>query len=275
MASILPVASGSLFAPLPISSFAGVSSSLPLVAALGFGRMDSSVVELSGSGRLLSAVATFREQLAALRPGQGGSGLGENFGKDLASLAAEAQYFVDAFNGLQQATDGAQGAFDAFGGGVLAGRIAAAQAGQLGASYANGESALTRLDQLGIRLEPARFDPASSAFAGQRLGIDLATLRSAFASDPEGAFTLLGKAADAFAGQADGYLAQAAGVASALGRWSWLEDSLALSGGLTDNSPAFGLSELLLLGSLGQGDSASLLQRRLALDQFALVSTLL
>lgn len=275
MASILPVASGSLFAPLPISSFAGVSSSLPLVAALGLGRTDSSVVELSGSGRLLSAVATFREQLAALRPGQGGSGLGQNFGKDLASLAAEAQYFVDAFNGLQQATDGAQGAFDAFGGGVLAGRIAAAQAGQLGASYANGESALTRLDQLGIRLEPARFDPASSAFAGQRLGIDLATLRSAFASDPEGAFTLLGKAADAFAGQADGYLAQAAGVASALGRWSWLEDSLALSGGLTDNSPAFGLSELLLLGSLGQGDSASLLQRRLALDQFALVSTLL
>lgn len=275
MASILPVASGSLFAPLPISSFAGVSSSLPLVAALGLGRTDSSVVELSGSGRLLSAVATFREQLAALRPGQGGSGLGENFGKDLASLAAEAQFFADAFNGLQQATDGAQGAFDAFGGGVLAGRIAAAQAGQLGASYANGESALTRLDQLGIRLEPARFDPASSAFAGQRLGIDLATLRSAFASDPEGAFTLLGQAADAFAGQADGYLAQAAGVASALGRWSWLEDSLALSGGLTDNSPAFGLSELLLLGSLGQGDSASLLQRRLALDQFALVSTLL
>lgn len=275
MASILPVASGSLFAPLPISSFAGVSSSLPLVAALGLGRTDSSVVELSGSGRLLSAVATFREQLAALRPGQGGSGLGENFGKDLASLAAEAQFFADAFNGLQQATDGAQGAFDAFGGGVLAGRIAAAQAGQLGASYANGESALTRLDQLGIRFEPARFDPASSAFAGQRLGIDLATLRSAFASDPEGAFALLGKAADAFAGQADGYLAQAAGVASALGRWSWLEDSLALSGGLTDNSPAFGLSELLLLGSLGQGDSASLLQRRLALDQFALVSTLL
>lgn len=275
MASILPVASGSLFAPLPISSFAGVSSSLPLVAALGLGRTDSSVVELSGSGRLLSAVATFREQLAALRPGQGGSGLGESFGKDLASLAAEAQYFVDAFNGLQQATDGAQGAFDAFGGGVLAGRIAAAQAGQLGASYANGESALTRLDQLGIRLEPARFDPASSAFAGQRLGIDLATLRSAFASDPEGAFTLLGQAADAFAGQADGYLAQAAGVASALGRWNWLEDSLALSGGLTDNNPAFGLSELLLLGSLGQGDSASLLQRRLALDQFALVSTLL
>lgn len=275
MASILPVASGSLFAPLPISSFAGVSSSLPLVAALGLGRTDSSVVELSGSGRLLSAVATFREQLAALRPGQGGSGLGENFGKDLASLAAEAQFFADAFNGLQQATDGAQGAFDAFGGGVLAGRIAAAQAGQLGASYANGESALTRLDQLGIRLEPARFDPASSAFAGQRLGIDLATLRSAFASDPEGAFTLLGQAADAFAGQADGYLAQAAGVASALGRWNWLEDSLALSGGLTDNNPAFGLSELLLLGSLGQGDSASLLQRRLALDQFALVSTLL
>ena len=38
--------------------------------------------------------------------------------KDLASLAAEAQYFVDAFNGLQQATDGAQGAFDAFGGGA-------------------------------------------------------------------------------------------------------------------------------------------------------------
>ncbi len=275
MASILPVASGSLFAPLPISSFAGVSSSLPLVAALGLGRTDSSVVELSGSGRLLSAVATFREQLAALRPGQGESGLGESFGKDLASLAAEAQYFVDAFNGLQQATDGAQGAFDAFGGGVLAGRIAAAQAGQLGASYANGESALTGLDQLGIRFEPARFDPAPSAFAGQRLDIDLATLRGAFASDPEGAFTLLGQAADAFAGQADGYLAQAAGVASALGRWSWLEDSLALSGGLTDNSPAFGLSELLLLGSLGQGDSASLLQRRLALDQFALVSTLL
>lgn len=275
MASIFPITSGSLFAPLPISSFAGVASTSPLVAALGLGRTDSSVVELSGGGRLLSAVATFREQLAALRPGQAEGGLGQNFGKDLASLAAEAQYFVDAFNGLQQATDGAQGAFDAFGGSVLAGRIAAAQAGQLGASYANGESALTRLDQLGIRLEPARFDPASSAFAGQRLGIDLATLRSAFASDPEGAFTLLGQAADAFAGQADGYLAQAAGVASALGRWSWLEDSLALSGGLTDNSPAFGLSELLLLGSLGQGDSASLLQRRLALDQFALVSTLL
>lgn len=270
MASIFPITSGSLFAPLPISSFAGVASTSPLVAALGLGRTDSSVVELSGGGRLLSAVATFREQLAALRPGQAEGGLGQNFGKNLASLAAEAQYFVDAFNGLQRATEGAQGAFDAFGSGTLAGRIAAAQAGQLAAAYANGESTLTRLEQIGIG-----FEAASSTATGQRLVLDPATLRSAFALDPAGAFALLGQAADAFAGLADGYLAQAADVASALSRWSWLEESLALSSGLAGNSPAFGLSELLLLGALGPGDVGGLLQTQLALDQFALVSTLL
>lgn len=276
MASIYPITSDSFFTPLPISALSGVSPSLPLIDELailetfGTGRVDSSLVELSGPGRLLSAIATFREQVAGLQPGQAKSGLGRNFGNDLASLGAEAQYFVDAFNSLQLATDSAQSSFNAYGSGLLAGQIAATQAAQVAASYVNGDSALTRLEQLGIG-----FDSTSSATLTGRIGIDLATLRSAFASDPIGSFSLLADALDAFAAQADGYLGQAASVNSVFDSWNWPGDNFLLNGGLAIDNSVFGLSELLLLGSFDSFDSTSLLQRQLALDQFALVSSFL
>src|SRR5512146_1335696 len=81
-------------------SFEVLATELSLFAPDVFNN-SSTVVALSGAGQLLSAAATFRDQLQSLQPGTPTSGGGQNFGTDFASLAAETQSLVDFFNGFR------------------------------------------------------------------------------------------------------------------------------------------------------------------------------
>lgn len=239
---------------------------------------SSTVVELSGLGQVLSAAIAFKEQLAALQPGTATSGGGQNFGTDIASLAAEAQSFVDAFNGLQSniANSGVSSLFggsSALGSGLASGLDTAVQG-----NFANGTSTLGNLAQIGITFRPAQFP------GGSNLSVDLAKLKSAFQSDPEGSFSLLGQAATSLGGLANDFVTQATPQVSGLRLLaqtvasSQFADNSQLSLGQTNGS--FNFADLLALEmdfSNGQGNSAAptLRQSFLAMSQFNLVSTLL
>lgn len=232
----------------------------------------SAVVDLSGAGQLLSIADTFQSQLAAFQPGTANSGVGQNFGDDLASLAAEAQFLVDAFNNAQSnlsnlASVGGLGSSDSL---AAAFTLTLSDASQQ--NFSNGDSSLTRLAQLGISLQP-------SADGSNRLSIDLDTLKSAFAADQSGAFSLLSGAADAFRSVAADTVSQAEGNFATAGALSQLELSSQFFGSnsLTTTGNGFNLADLLFLESLGGSGSGNTntLQNVLAFNEFNLVSTLL
>jgi hypothetical protein len=238
----------------------------------------STIVEISGVGQLLSAVATFESTLSVLRPGSTDSGLGRNFGTDFGSLAAEAQSFVDAFNTLQRGLDGVSGPFGSLPGSPLAARISEALVERIDADFENPESDLRRLADLGIEFEASPIP----GFGGT-LSIDLAALRSAFEADAAGSFSLLDSAVRSF-GALAGELANGAGNASisaslsSIAQFGFLQQSLTpFDSTLTGTSAATlqGMNNILALASLGQGGVGSRAQLLVAMNEFALVSSLL
>lgn len=226
--------------------------------------------ELSGLGRLLSAATRYQDHLQALQPGTATSGGGTNFGTDFASLAAEAQSFVDAFNGLKgivadvETTNGLSGGNLAFSTGLSQSLDTQTQA-----TYANDGSSLTSLSQLGIE-----FQPSSFAGGGGRLSLDLEALRSAFDADAEGAFSLLSKAANAFGDLGGSIAAEGSRQYSSVAALSQFSASMTLFGsGLFSttqgNNDLF--DSLLLSGALSGGNNR---QAILAISQYSLVSNL-
>lgn len=264
-------ASGSL---IPTSGV--LASGLNSLTAGLFGG-TSTIVELSGAGQLLSAAATFQDRLAALQPGTATSGGGQNFGTDLASLAAEAQSFVDSFNSLQTSIAGINGASTLLGGSIpgAAGLVQALDSQAL-AAYSNGNSALTRLAQIGIVFQPAQVFGGST-----RLSIDLDTLESAFNADAAGAFSLLSSAADALGEVAGNFVVQSGSTISTLASLGeTLSINQLLSNSLLFQSSAGGtlnFANLLALEALAPGGlgGASTQQVILALNQYNLISQLL
>lgn len=252
----------------PASILQAVSASTLTAGLFGQG---SAIVNLSGAGQLLSLAATFQDRLATFQPGTAASGIGRNFGSDVASLAAEAQFVADAFNGVQSSLAALGGVGGLGSSGGLAAAFSAALSRASQAAFANGDSALTRLAQLGINFE-------SSASGGNSLSIDLDTLKSAFTSDPAGAFSLLGKVADAFKTAAADTVGQAHNNFSALGvlAQSGLADQLLGNNSLFASGNGIDFSDLLLLESFGGNNSinSSVLQNLVALNEFNLVSTL-
>lgn len=238
----------------------------------------STVVELSGLGQVLSAASAFKDQLAALQPGTATSGGGQNFGTDVASLAAEAQSFVDAFNNLQSSIAN-NGTGDLFGGGsTLGSGLAPALDTAVQGNFANGSSTFSNLAQIGITFQPAQFPD------GSKLSIDLSKLKSAFQADAAGSFSLLGQAATSLGGLANDFVTQATPQVS---DFRLLAQTLAFSQ-LSNNSfqslgqttGSLNFADLLALQmdfSNGQGNSftPTLQQSFLAMNQFNLVSTLL
>lgn len=233
---------------------------------------SSTMVDLSALSQLLSATTTFQDRLQALQPGTATSGGGQNFGTDFASLAAEAQYFVDTFNGLQNSISNISTT-----NGLLGGDVSNATAfiqslnTQAQASYTNGNSALTSLSQLGIE-----FQPSPVPGAGGSLSVNLATLQSAFNSDAAGAFSLLSDAASAFNDVAASFTSQTGTQSSLLATlaqntsiFGFLDTGL-LSPAQTNNTE---LASLLTLGSIGGG--ANLQQVISALTEYNMVSGLL
>lgn len=255
------VARASVLRAMDASLVASASGS-GLGLGLGFFDGASAVVQLSGQGQALSAAAAFHDHLARLQPGTATSGGGQGFGTDLASLAAEAQSFADAFNGLQRslAFNGLQRSLAANGGG---GTLALALDTQAQASFANGSSALTSLAQIGIIHQPAQLA------GGGRLSIDLDVLEAAFATDAAGAFSLLTQAATAFGAVAGDFVSQSQPEFSMLGMLA----QTAAANQFSDNGI---LSLALESMTRSNPDNAQNLQQAiLAINQYSLVSTLL
>ncbi|MBD5800831.1 hypothetical protein AZOA_02320 [Azoarcus sp. Aa7] len=272
--SILPLNSPlSLFgtsALRPVSTnFAATAASLSLFSG------SSTIVDLSSFGQLLSAVVNFENRLSVLRPGSSNSGIGQNFGTDFGSLVAETQYFVDSFNNLQGSLGEVNFLFGTVPTSSPAAQLSADLQARVDEAFDNGDSTLTQLSDLGIELRPALFPGA-----GGSLSIDLEALHAAFEADPEGSFSLLARAADAFATVATEFTASNNGVTSLLAaqlQFSSLQLTLGLFDGSSDASQSGfqNLSDLLTLASLGNGGPDSQARVLAALNEFSLVSSLL
>lgn len=268
--SISPVGLFGLGALNPISApLATTQSSLSFLAG------GSTVVELSGLGQLLSAVAIFQNRLAVLQPGSTDSGIGQNFGTDFGSLAAEAQSFVESFNGLQGSLNGLTGFFGGFATSSSITQLASNLNKRVATVFDNGDSALTRLSDLGIEFQPSPIP----GFVGS-LSIDMKAMKAAFDADPEGSFALLAQAVDSFEELAAGVTGPANGVSSILAtqfQISAAQLSLNLFGDQSDSlrSGLEGLTDLFALASLGEGRNDTQARLLIAMNEFSLVSSLL
>lgn len=231
---------------------------------------SSTIVELSGVGQVLSAAAAFESRLSALRPGETVSGLGPNFGTDFASLAAEAQAFVDAFNTAQRGLLGGGSGLGSLTGLQLAAPVVTGLVEQVGARFETGNADLTRLSDLGIDFRP----PVPGA-AGAALEIDLDRLRAAFDADPAASFSLLAQSVRSFESLAGDFTASTGGLSAGVDNAiRTLVATQAFAGLFGGNSALQGLPGLLLLDSLSGGGTRPT-QQLAALSQFALVSSLL
>jgi hypothetical protein len=256
----------SVFAPFAVSATNNVASliSSTLAQEQSFSLLGgSTTVDLSGIGQLLSATDIFRNNLSILSPGTSTGGLGQNFGTDFASLAAEAQNFVDAFNNLQSNLAILQGPFGSITSEPLAAQFAQLLNSQATAPLANDasgaavNSAPTSLSEIGINLQPT-----SSAGVGGTLSIDLQTLQSAFESNPTGTFSLLTQAVQSFGELAATFSARAGSEAATFASLSQF--------GFGQS----GLLDLLLMSSFNSGSATTLTQQLMAVNEFNLVSTL-
>ncbi|NMG74943.1 hypothetical protein [Aromatoleum diolicum] len=268
--SISPISLFGLGALSPVSApLATTQSSLSF---LGGG---STIVELSGLGQLLSAVATFQNRLAVLQPGSTDSGIGRNFGTDFGSLAAEAQSFVDTFNGLQGSVNGLSGIFGGFATSSSVTQLARDLNERIASVFDNGDSSLTTLSDLGIEFQPSPFP----GFVGSP-SIDMTAMKAAFDADPEGSFALLARAVDAFEKLAADVTGPANGISSILAtqmQISATQLSLNLFGDQSDGSRSGlqGMTDLFALASLGEGRNETQARLLIAMNEFSLVSSLL
>jgi len=233
---------------------------LPGLAGLGGA---STLVELSSTGQLLAATDAYRSSLANLRPGSFTSGLGQNFGPDFPSLAAEAQNFVDAFNTLQGNLARLQNAPGAGNTATLAAQFAQNLNAQTQAplvTQAASADQPTSLADIGITLQPAVLG------LGNTLSVDLEALQGAFLNDPNAPFALLAQAVDSFGSVASGFAAtgQQAATLGTLAAFDLTNTSLWLPG----------LLDLLTVSSFNNGSATTLIQQLMALNEFNLVSTL-
>ncbi|BCK87946.1 hypothetical protein MIZ01_1743 [Sideroxyarcus emersonii] len=254
-------------------SYGGISSTYPAYQLLaselslstpGSFSNTSTLVGLSGLGQVLSATATFQDQLHPLLPGGSAGG-----GSDLASLTAETQSFVDAYNNLQSAIASVNNTGDLLGGNVpgASGLVQSLNA-QAQAGYSNGGSALTDLSQLGIT-----FQPSLLAGGGGSLSVDQNTLLSAFNTDAAGAFTLLSQAASAFNDLASSFIAQSSSQYSSLSALMSTGNT-SITGLLTNSflPPQLNLDSLLSTAS--QSGSTNLQLVFQALNEYTMVSAL-
>jgi hypothetical protein len=238
---------------------------LPVIVPVGGGSGGGNPltdVSISGLGRLFAAASTFQTQLAAMQPGAATSGTGRNFGTDVASFAAQAQNFVDAFNQVRAAVADLPGV-------AQASRFAQSLDDMAMATFANGTSGVNTLAQIGIeRVAPA------VAGGNATLGIDMRSLQLAFQADPAAAFSLLTEAVESFGNLAAGVQTgrDTTNTSAILSQIIALQATLGLFNGATNSAP-LGLAALLALEPTNPAAN-NLGQQIAALSQFALVSSL-
>lgn len=162
----------------------------------------SSLVDLSGTGQLLSAVAATESRLTVLQATPDDA--------EAAGVVATAQGFVETFNELQDSVAGLQSLFDLLPDtspvAPLAPTVSDLAATALEVASANFDSLL----EIGITVQAAT-PPAS----GATLSIDQDVLGAASAADPAGTLAVLDQAIGELAEQLNDFEGQAASAALA------------------------------------------------------------
>ena len=182
---------------IPPSALSGLTGSTPVgfelsgsVTALGGTSFDrvSVLVQLSGSGQVLSAVSSFRDQLNALqstppdtRP---------------AAVLAQAQGLVEAFNGLQDRLGSLPSGFGSLSGVLTPDQLDLSLDQLATAAVTAGSSSLAGLASIGIQLQ-STVSPETGQ-TGLVLRIDQAVLNAAVAANPSGTQAQLAQATAAF-----------------------------------------------------------------------------
>jgi hypothetical protein len=218
---------------------------------------------ISAKGQLLSATVTFQDKLQALRPAVADGSA------DFAELAANTQSLVNAFNTLQRGiadinslnnlpASGVAGAMD----------LARTLDMQTLATYANADSALTRLSQLGIRLQPSLLPGG-----GSTLSLDLGALEAAYASDAKGASALLAKVAGTFSDTAASFIGRSGSQYPSLDALMQTSPGNPLLSNLSQAQT--GNSLYSLLANLPQGGGTNWRQAYAVISEYSMVSGLL
>lgn len=181
---------------IPPSALAGLTGSTPVgfelsgsVAALGGSSFDrvSALVQLSGTGQLLSAVSNFREQLNTLQSASSDS---------LPAITAQAQGLVEAFNGLQDRIGSLPGGFGSISGVLNPDQLDLSLEQLATAAVTAGSSSLAGLAAIGIELQ-STISPETGETA-LTLRIDQDILNAAIVANPSGTQAQLAEATAAF-----------------------------------------------------------------------------
>jgi len=215
-------------------------------------------VGISARGQLLSASVAFQSRLQPLRPDSTAAT------PDLETLTANAQSLVDAFNSLQNSIADIN-ALDRLprGGVTEASDLARSLDLQALASYANGDSALNRLAQIGIEFTASPLPGGSG-----RLTLDTERLSAAYASDAAGSSALLGKAAESL------YAVTGNSIRNSGSQYPSLDALMQTGGGLLSSlaqPPGFNLLDYI--SSLPQGNT-NWRQTYAAISEYTMVSQL-
>jgi hypothetical protein len=252
-ASVIGILSSGAVAP----NHALLSAELGLSTPLLF-ENASTFVGISARGQVLSASVTFQ---TALQPLRSGADTGTS---DLAAVTARAQGLVDAFNAIQ-ADIARIDRLDSLPLGNVsgAGDFARSLDLQALAAYANTDSTLTRLSQVGIEFEVSPLPGGNS-----ELSVDTEKLAAAFADDAAGTAALLGKAADAFSTVTGSFISRSGS------QFASLDALLQTDGGLFQalpQPPGFNLGDILSAIPL---DSSDWRYTYAAISEYTMVSQL-
>ena len=164
---------------------------------------SSTVVQVSGTGQLLSAVSAFTNALDALQANPADA--------TPASVRATAQGLANAFNGLQDNVSNAQTIFGSLTSSVPVDQFSLTLNGLATAAIATGTASLGNLQSIGIELQSTvSLRTGATDFA---LSLNQNTLNAAATADPAGTQALLDQAITALRSPLTGFEAQAATLA--------------------------------------------------------------
>lgn len=203
-----------------------------------FGRV-SVLVQLSGSGQLLSAVSLFRNKLEVLQAGLADS--------SPSAVLAQARDVVAAFNELQGSLDSVQQASGSLTSALADDQISLNLQQLASSAIAAGSSSLADLSVIGLEVQ-ASVSPDSGA-TSLRLRIDQELLEAAVRANPVGTQARLAEVAQAFLEPLAEFEGQAARVTIAQSNLTLLGNATA--GQALDLNGIPGLDSSLLLPDSG------------------------
>lgn len=188
---------------------------------------SSNVVELSSSGQLLSAVASFRSNLETQQANAAGN--------TPPTIASTAQSLVDTFNNLQTSTSSLQSVFSALSGNTLATQFTLTLNELATRSITANSANLSSLQSIGITLQATPTPTASGTTF--TLNIDQNLLTTAIDNDPAGTRAVLAGATQSFIDLASQFEIEVARATVSLTNLTQL--------GVTSSTPQIDLSSVL------------------------------